>query len=83
MRGSGTSRIAVGMCLGLLGLWPAAPVLGQQADLRLVEAVRSGDPGTVGALLREPVDVNARQPDGATALHWAVYLNDLRDRGIC
>ena len=77
MRGSGASRIAVGACLGLLGLWPVAPVLGQQADLRLVDAVRSGDHGTVRALLLESVDVNVRQPDGATALHWAAYLNDL------
>ena len=77
MRGSGASRIAVGACLGLLGLWPVAPVLGQESDLRLVDAVRSGDHGTVRALLLESVDVNVRQPDGATALHWAAYLNDL------
>jgi ankyrin repeat protein len=28
------------------------------------------------ALLAQQVDVNAAQGDGATALHWAVYLND-------
>ena len=74
MRGSGMSRGLSGACLGLL---LAAPVAAEQADLRLVEAIRDGDRHAVRALLDEPVDVNARQPDGATALHWAAYLNDL------
>ena len=64
----------VGICLGVL---LAVPVLAQHADLRLVEAIRDGDRHAVQALLEEPVDVDARQPDGATALHWAAYLNDL------
>jgi ankyrin repeat protein len=47
------------------------------ADLRLVEAVRQGDRETVRTLLSERVDVNAPQPDGATALAWAAHRNDL------
>ena len=74
MRGSGMSRGVVGAFLWAL---LAAPVAAQPADPRLVDAVRDGDHGAVRKLLEEPVDVNARQPDGATALHWAVYLNDL------
>ena len=77
MRGSGVSRSVVGVCVGLLGLGLAVPVPAQPPDLRLVEAIRDGDRYAVRALLQEPVDVNARQPDGATALHWAAYLNDL------
>ena len=46
-------------------------------DLRLVEAVRHEDAETVRALLDQQVDVNTPQPDGATALHWAAYLDDL------
>src|SRR6476646_966806 len=42
-------------------------------DLRLVEAVKRRDPKAVKSLLRERADVNAAQPDGATALSWAVY----------
>ena len=42
----------------------------------LITAVRSGDAAEVRARLAGPIDVNARQPDGATALHWAVHLED-------
>ena len=47
------------------------------ADLELVQAVRNGDATAVRALLERDADVNARQGDGATALHWAAHLNDL------
>jgi ankyrin repeat protein len=43
---------------------------------RLIETVKSGNVDAVRALLKERVDVNARQGDGATALHWAVHRND-------
>ena len=51
--------------------------LGARADRGLVEAVKRQDAPAVRALLRGPVDVNERQPDGATALHWAAHWNDL------
>ena len=35
------------------------------------------------ALLKARVDVNARQGDGATALHWAAHLDDVRDARSC
>jgi ankyrin repeat protein len=47
------------------------------SDLRLIDAVRNGNTAAVRALLQERVDVNSRQPDGATALHWAVYRDDV------
>jgi ankyrin repeat protein len=50
---------------------------GAAPDLRLIEAVRSGKAEAVRTLLRQKVDVNTRQADGATALHWAAYLDDL------
>ena len=37
----------------------------------------SGDTAAVRALLTQHADVNAVQADGATALHWAVYREDL------
>ncbi len=46
-------------------------------DTRLVEAVKSQDRVAVDALLSEQVDANVAQPDGATALHWASYHDDL------
>src|SRR5438128_5988245 len=47
------------------------------ADLRLVDAVEKRDTSAVRALLRQHVDVNAPQPDGATAIAWAAHWDDL------
>ena len=44
-------------------------------DRRLVDAAQARDWSVVRALLKQKVDVNAVQPDGATALHWAVHLD--------
>src|SRR4051812_46838308 len=43
----------------------------------LVDAVKSGDKPAALALLAQRVDVNLPEPDGTTALHWAVHQNDL------
>jgi cytohesin len=42
----------------------------------LVDAVKQQDKAAVRALLEKRVDVNAAEGDGATALHWAAYLDD-------
>ena len=42
------------------------------AQGRLIDAVRANDVGAVRTLLDARADVNAVQPDGTTALHWAV-----------
>ncbi|MDE0004434.1 MAG: ankyrin repeat domain-containing protein, partial [Rhodospirillaceae bacterium] len=41
----------------------------------LAEAAMRGDTTTVSLLLDQGTDVDEPQPDGATALHWAVYGN--------
>ena len=45
-------------------------------DERLIDAVKRGDQAAVESLLKQGVDVNARQGDGATALHWAAHHDD-------
>jgi ankyrin repeat protein len=57
----------------------AAATMGLAAagDVRLIEAVRARNAERVRALIAERVNVNATQGDGATALHWAVHLDDL------
>ena len=45
-------------------------------DLRLVEAARRNDPAAVRVLLAEGLDVDARHPDGATALLWTTHYDD-------
>jgi ankyrin repeat protein len=46
------------------------------ADLRLIDAVKSGDSEAVQSLLAQNSDVNVRLADGATALAWAVHRDD-------
>jgi len=45
-------------------------------DLRLLDAVKRRDHKAITQLLQTKVDVNVAQPDGATALAWAAYLDD-------
>jgi len=48
------------------------------AGVRLVDAVKNGDKAAIRALVQQRVDVNAAEPDGTTALHWAARINDLQ-----
>src|SRR5437867_181510 len=49
-----------------------------EADLRVVGAARQSNRLTVQSLLKQHVDVNAAEVDGATALHWAAYNDDFQ-----
>ena len=61
----------------LAGYPAAAPGQNNNPDLRLIEAVKDQDRAAVRSLLDQKADVKAAQPDGATALHWAAYREDL------
>lgn len=70
-----------------LGTCVLAPVLALTAivvagaaepDLRLIDALKRQDDSQVRALLQQRIDIHAAQPDGTTALHWAVYRDDRR-----
>ncbi len=54
------------------------PLHAQQRDVRLLDAVKRRDDKAFAALMRAKADVNASQPDGATALAWAVHLGERR-----
>jgi ankyrin repeat protein len=43
----------------------------------VADAAMKSDKAALRALLLQKADVNAAQADGATALHWAVYRDDL------
>jgi ankyrin repeat protein len=49
---------------------------GAGKDAPLADAVQHRDKQAIVSLLKDRVDVNAPQSDGATALHWAAYLED-------
>ena len=53
------------------------PSVAAYAASPIADAAMQGDKSAVKALLQSKADVNAAQPDGATALQWAAYKNDL------
>lgn len=46
------------------------------ADSLLADAAEKSDRAAIRTLLKQRADVNAAQPDGMTALHWAAYRDD-------
>jgi len=47
------------------------------AEHRLADAVEQRDTRTIDTLLAKRTDINAPQPDGASALHWAAHYDDV------
>jgi ankyrin repeat protein len=48
------------------------------APISLVDAVKNSDIAAIRALLQQHVNVNATEPDGTTALHWAARADDVQ-----
>jgi ankyrin repeat protein len=67
-------RLTVGSYAALL-LFTTVGVHAATSDV--ADAVMRGDSVAVRRLLTQKADVNAAQADGATALHWAAYREDL------
>ena len=72
----------MGFIMKVLIVWWALFVLSvaglsAASDLRLIKAAENGDGEAVRSLLKQHVDINTSQADGATALSWAVYRDDL------
>jgi ankyrin repeat protein len=69
-----------------LGWWAASVLVlagaAAASDLQLVEAVKSQDARAAAALIKQRVDVNQPQADGATALHWASYWDDVNTASL-
>jgi ankyrin repeat protein len=69
------SLLAAGPAINLVAAQTGVPLAAP--DRRLVEAAKKQDREGVQVLLKQRVDVNIAQPDGATALHWAAHWDDL------
>jgi ankyrin repeat protein len=61
-------------CAGALALCLSAFAA---SNSPIADAAMNGDVAAVRALVEQKADVNAVQADGATAIQWAVYRNDL------
>lgn len=64
-------RLLVLLCVG-----HAASAQSDAQSETLIAAVRHGDLARVNALIDRGVDIDTRQPDGSTALHWAAQRGD-------
>jgi ankyrin repeat protein len=62
--------------LAIAVLWVSFATGAAGAGSDVADAAMRGDVAAVRTLLRAKADVNAAQVDGATALHWAIYLGD-------
>jgi len=66
-------RVAIVLlCAMAMTTWIAA-----QGNARLVELVRSGDVAGAMELLKKGAKGHAAEPDGTTALHWAVQIDNI------
>ena len=70
-------RSCVWVCAGLVAVLvlPGAAIAAENA--RVADAAQQRDAAAVRVLLAQRADVNARQPDGATAIAWASHWDDL------
>jgi uncharacterized protein len=68
-------RRSRGICLAVVAALGTLSAAGP--DVRLLDALKNDNRETARALVRAKVDVNVREADGTTALHWAVRADDL------
>jgi ankyrin repeat protein len=64
------------LCLAI-GLMAQGIGFAAGGDSPAATAAQNRDMATLRTLVRQKADVNAAQPDGTTALHWAAHWNDL------
>ncbi len=65
------------ICASALALSLVLPGLAHAAASPVADAARMQDRAAIRAMLKQKGDVNAPQPDGATALHWATHWDDM------
>src|SRR5882724_6668555 len=71
------------MCLKRFVPWGTAAILSgfsllaAAPEARLADAAKASDKAAIRALIEKHADVNVPQVDGTTALHWAVYQDDV------
>src|SRR3984957_3322581 len=77
MEGGMRVRRPVSVLLFIVMLLGVGAISAAAADARVADAVMSGDKDVLRALPSDHANINAPQPDGTTALHWAARRDDL------
>jgi uncharacterized protein len=72
-------RLVVALAALILG---TGAMTGAAGRSDVADAVMKGDRAALRALIQQKADVSAPQIDGATALHWAVYRDDLESADL-
>lgn len=67
-----------GVVAALLSVGLSTAAFAAARAVPLVEAVKRGDLTAVRSMVATKANVNATEPDGTTALHWAADLGDVR-----
>src|SRR5215813_8299968 len=62
--------------IGMMGLFAATAGFASGRS-EVADAAMRGDSAAVRTLITQGADVNARQGDGSTALHWAAYKGNI------
>ena len=70
-------RVKSGIAGCLLVLVSVTTLDAAGRDDALIAAARQGNAASIRALLKEKVNPNATEPDGTTALHYAVQMNNV------
>jgi ankyrin repeat protein len=68
-------RAAAFIAIAVVGC--SAGLQAGEVDRRVVDAVKAGNKAAAIALIQQKIDVNAPEPDGTTALSWAVRQNEV------
>ena len=68
-------KVLTSSCVALL--LTASALDARERDTRLPDAAEQRRGEAVAALIKQGIDANLPQPDGATALHWASHWNDV------
>jgi ankyrin repeat protein len=72
-----TFHFAWAVLAGTLPLFGASPHHEAPSTSDFLQAARDDDQELIHRFIAQHVDVNARQGDGFTALHWAAYNDDI------
>jgi len=72
------SRFAVTLVASLALAFGVSTADARAAGVPIVDAAKKGDAAAVRTLIYQHANVNAAESDGSTALHWAVYRDDVQ-----